>query len=89
MSHGIKSDWGSHTGFKRRCTEKLEKLGNAAINSRSYDEAEKHFSTLLFLDPVDRMDVLIKRSRARALMNSWGDALDDADEVYALRHSFR
>ena len=80
---------GSYTDFKRRCTEKLEKLGNAAMDSGSYGEAEKHFSTLLLLDPVDRMDVLIKRSRARTSMKSWGDALNDADEVYALRHSFR
>ena len=51
------------------------------MDSRRYNEAVEHFSTILSLDRVDRMDVFIKRSKARMLTNSWGDALSDADEV--------
>ena len=51
------------------------------MDSRSYNEAAEHFSDVLSLSPVDRIDILIKRSKARVSMNSWGDALSDADEV--------
>ena len=51
------------------------------MDSGSYGEAEKHFSALLLLDPVDRMDVLIKRSKARTSINSWGDALRHVPRV--------
>jgi hypothetical protein len=57
------------------------------MDFRSYNEAAKHFSTMLLLDPVDRMDVLIKRSKARASLNSWEEALSDADEVYIVLHN--
>ena len=69
------------TGFRRRCTERLEKLGDAAMDSRNYNEAAEHFSTVLSLNPMGRMDTFIKRSKARVSMNLWGDALSDADEV--------
>ena len=51
------------------------------MESRSYNEAAEHFSTILSLNPADRIDIFIQRSKARASMNSWGDALSDADEV--------
>ena len=49
-----------------------------------YNEAAEHFSGILSLDPADRADILIKRSKARAMMSSWEGALKDADEVYLL-----
>ena len=51
------------------------------MDSQNYKKAAEHFSTLLLLDPADRMDILIKRNTARASMNAWEDALSDADEV--------
>lgn len=69
------------TDFQQRCTENLEKLGDTAMDSQSYNEATEHFSTILSLNPADHMDILVKRSKARASMNSWEDALSDADEV--------
>ena len=51
------------------------------MNSQKYNKAAEYFSTILFLDPVDRMEILIKRNKARASMNAWKDALSDADEV--------
>ena len=52
------------------------------MGSQNYNEAAEHLSTMLLLDTEDRVDILIKRSRARAMMESWIDALRDADEVY-------
>ena len=51
------------------------------MDSQSYNKAAKHFSAVLSLNPVDRMDIFIKRSKARVSMDSWEDALSDADEV--------
>lgn len=56
------------------------------MDSESYDEAVKHFSTILLLDQVDQIDFLIKRGKARASMKLWDDALRDADEVYVASH---
>ena len=52
--------------------------------SRNYSEAAEHFSTILSFDTEDRVNILIKRSRARAVMESWEDALRDADKVYSV-----
>ena len=54
------------------------------MGSQNYNEAAEHFSTLLSLGTEDHVDILIKRSRARAMMESWEDALRDADEVYSV-----
>ena len=51
------------------------------MGSENYDEAAKLFSTMLPIDPVDRVDILIKRSKTRVMMESWEDALKDAEEV--------
>ena len=71
-----------HTGFQQRCYRRSEELADGAMGSENYIEAAKHFSTMLLLDTGDRVDILIKRSKARAMMKSWEDALRDADEVY-------
>jgi anti-sigma-K factor RskA len=59
------------------------------MNSQNYSKAAEYFSTILSLDPVNRMEVLIKRNKARASMNAWKDALSDADEVYFERQCFK
>ena len=51
------------------------------MNSAKYHVAVDHFSTVLSLNPRNRIDILSKRSTARASMNSWEEALSDADEV--------
>ena len=54
------------------------------MDSRRYSEAAEHFSTVLLLNPVDRVDIFIKRSKARVLMDLCGDSLSDADEVLSI-----
>lgn len=70
-----------NTGSQRRCTERLEELGRVSMDSRNYNEAAEYFSTILSLDPVDRVEILVKRSKAREMMSLWGEVLSDADEV--------
>ena len=70
------------TDFRRRCTEKLEILGDEAMDSQKCDEAVKHYSELLTLDPSNVSDVLYKRSKARALRKLWKAALIDAEKVW-------
>ena len=76
-----------HTGFQRRCYQRSEELANGAMGSENYTEAAEHFSTMLSFGTEDCADVLIKRSRARAMMESWEDALRDADEVSSVSSS--
>ena len=62
--------------------EKLEFLGDTVMDSQKYDEAVKHYSELLTLNPSNISDVLYKRSKARALRKSWKVALIDAEKVW-------
>lgn len=81
------------TDFRRQCTKRLEqmkrlvemkqleKLGDAEMDSQNYKAAADHFSSILSLEPADRMGILIKRSKARLRLNLWEEVLRDADEV--------
>ena len=51
---------------------------------QNYNEAVEYFSAILLIDTEDHVDILIKRCKARAMMESWEDALRDADEVYSV-----
>ena len=52
------------------------------MHTNNHSEAAGHFSTTLSLNPPDRVDILIKRGRARVSMERWDEALSDANEVY-------
>ncbi|KAF8546461.1 hypothetical protein OG21DRAFT_1119921 [Imleria badia] len=67
--------------FKSRCRVKLEGLGDLAMSSRQHDEAISRYSAALSLNLTDPQTLLIKRSKARANMGMWQDALNDANEV--------
>ena len=60
----------------------LEKLGDVEMESENYAEAAGYFSTMLSLNPTNRVDILIKRSRAQVFTEEYDKALCDADEVY-------
>ena len=60
----------------------LEALGDAALNSGELDEAIARYSSALSLNPS--INVLLKRSKARASNGLWEDALADANEVRVL-----
>ena len=69
-----------------RCIENLENLGDVAMDSKNYDEAIKHYSDALSLGPTNQCDILLKRSKVRAVMGSWEEALIDADKVWIVCH---
>ncbi|KAI9456188.1 WD40-repeat-containing domain protein [Boletus coccyginus] len=50
--------------FKARCMKALEKNGDVAMDSASYEDAVTHYSTALFLDPLSAV-LLTKQSKAR------------------------
>ncbi|KAI9571738.1 hypothetical protein HD554DRAFT_2073590 [Boletus coccyginus] len=58
----------------------LERNGDVAMDSASYEDAVAHYSTALSLDPLS-VDLLTKRSKARAGNGTWEDSLQDANAV--------
>ena len=60
---------------------KLVKLGDTATDFKSYEEAIKLYSDALTLDSTNQCGILLKRSKVRAAMGSWEEALIDADKV--------
>ena len=67
--------------FRERCVLKLVGLSNTAMDSQNYDEAIKLYSDALTLDSTNQCDILLKRSKVRAVMGSWEEALVDAEKV--------
>ncbi|KAF8552779.1 hypothetical protein OG21DRAFT_1511030 [Imleria badia] len=67
--------------IKRKCINKLEVLGDTAVSSGEHDNAIARYTSALSLDPSDPVDLLVKRSEARASKGSWVDALMDANEA--------
>ena len=43
---------------------------------------------MLSLDPPDRIEILVKRSKARVSMNLWNEALSDVEEARFVFHWF-
>ena len=67
--------------FRSRCSEKLEILGDLAMNAKEYDMAILQYTIALSLNPAILWNLLGKRSEAHAGKGEWDDALGDANEV--------
>ena len=67
--------------FKSRCCEKLEDLGDTAMNTSQCGEAISQYSAALALDLVAPQGLLIKRSKAYIAGGLWDAALNDANKV--------
>ncbi|KAF8546777.1 hypothetical protein OG21DRAFT_1039759 [Imleria badia] len=68
--------------FKSLCGRKIENLGDLAMSGRRrHDKAISQYSVALSLDPANAPALFLKRSKARAEMGLWKDALSDANEV--------
>ncbi|KAF8556859.1 hypothetical protein OG21DRAFT_1482770 [Imleria badia] len=59
----------------------FERNGDAALQSDNAKEAVVRYSTALCLNPSNPAGLLVKRSKARAKLGLWEDALMDADEA--------
>lgn len=66
--------------FRKRCVDKLNELGDAALDSAAHRDAVAYYSSALTLEPLST-DVPIKRSRAYAALGDWEAALKDANAV--------
>lgn len=66
--------------FRQRCTQKLEQLGDLAVNTQQLDDAITQYSAALSLD-LTIPHVFIKRSRVYMAKRLWKEALGDATQV--------
>ena len=67
--------------LRQRYLEKLEHLGDTAVDAWQYDVAISHYSTTLSFNSPSPQGILIKRSKARVATRSWQQALDNANQV--------
>ena len=67
--------------FISQCCDKLEDLGDNAMDAKEYDKANLQYTVALSLNPATTQHLLFQRSRARAGKGLWEDALGDANEV--------
>ncbi|KAH0831376.1 hypothetical protein J3R83DRAFT_14039 [Lanmaoa asiatica] len=93
MESELGEDMGNHDehaqrefDFKARCLKTLKQRGDVAMDSASNEDAVVHYTTALTLDPLST-DLLVKRSKVRAEIESWADALEDADAAIKLNPS--
>ncbi|KAH0831382.1 hypothetical protein J3R83DRAFT_14045 [Lanmaoa asiatica] len=66
--------------FKAPCLKTLEQRGDDTTDSASYTDAAVYYTAALTLNPFSP-DLLTKRSKARAGIGSWADALEDAEAL--------
>ena len=66
--------------FKRRCSGKLEDLGDDAMRAGRHDDAIFQYSAVLSLN-LTALQGLIKRSKAYIASGLWVNALNDANQV--------
>lgn len=60
--------------------DKLNELGDVAMDSAAHHDAAAYYTLVLTLDPLST-DALIKRSKAHGAMGDWEAALKDASAV--------
>ncbi|KAF8423147.1 hypothetical protein L210DRAFT_3570785 [Boletus edulis BED1] len=80
--HDEHMDWA--LDFGQRAPEKLECLGDKALDNQRYDDAITLYSNALPLISSSPQAVLIKRSKACLAIGSWKRALEDANQVVVL-----
>ena len=77
----------SPSDFKQRCAQKLEHLGDIAVDVQQHDEAITQYSTALSLNPIIPPDTFVKQPLLRKWAGlkltggSWRDALVAALDV--------
>ncbi|KAF8550473.1 hypothetical protein OG21DRAFT_1446572 [Imleria badia] len=79
LKSDVTADW--DPDLVRRCFATFERNGDAAFQSDNAKEAIVQYSTALYLNPSNPAGLLVKRSKARAMLGSWEDALVDANEA--------
>ncbi|KAF8554959.1 hypothetical protein OG21DRAFT_967167 [Imleria badia] len=65
----------------QKCIKPFEERGDAAMQSKNTDEAILQYSSALSLNLSNSAGLLVKRSKARAMMKLWEEALKDASDA--------
>ncbi|KAF8555425.1 hypothetical protein OG21DRAFT_1602885 [Imleria badia] len=65
----------------QECIKPIEARGDAAVQSENLEDAILQYSTALSLNPLRPAALLVKRSKVRAMVGLWENALKDADEA--------
>ncbi|KAF8552471.1 hypothetical protein OG21DRAFT_1443452 [Imleria badia] len=80
-TRGEQAEW--VFAFRQRAAEKLEHLGDLAVDAQQLDDAITQYSAALSLDPPIP-HIFIKRSKVYMAKRLWKEALDDAKQAITL-----
>ncbi|KAF8430753.1 hypothetical protein L210DRAFT_3730336 [Boletus edulis BED1] len=70
--------------LRQRASEKLERLGDMAVDALRYDDAISYYSSASSPISSSPKAILLKRSKAWLATGSWKQALQDANQVIML-----
>ncbi|KAF8546332.1 hypothetical protein OG21DRAFT_1502001 [Imleria badia] len=79
LTSDVTAEW--DPDLVQKCLATFESNGDVAAKSNDPQGAIVQYSTALCLNPSNPVGLLVKRSKARAMLGLWEDALKDADEV--------
>ncbi|KAF8556862.1 hypothetical protein OG21DRAFT_1495255 [Imleria badia] len=79
LTSDVTADW--DLDLVQKCLATFESNGDVAAKSNDPQGAIVQYSTALYLNPSNPVGLLVKRSKARAVLGLWEDALNDADEA--------
>jgi hypothetical protein len=65
----------------QQCMKMLEDICDVAMRSKNAEDANSRYSAALSLNPLNPAGFVVKRSKVRATILLWEDALKDADDV--------
>ncbi|KAF8548747.1 hypothetical protein OG21DRAFT_1515960 [Imleria badia] len=82
MTQGEHADW--VLDFRYRCSERLVRFGDAAMDSHRDDEALKYYSTALSIHPTNTLGLFILQSKVCIAKRLWEDAIDRAKHAITL-----
>ncbi|KAF8551264.1 TPR-like protein [Imleria badia] len=82
ITQGEQAEW--VLDFRFRCSEKLERFGDVAMDSRLHAEAVNYYSTALSIYPANTPGFFILRSKVCMAKCLWEDAIDEAKQAIAL-----
>lgn len=71
----------SPADFRYRCSGNLERLGDAAVDSKQNEEAHRHYSAAVSIYPANAQGFFVLRSKLCMAKGSWEDAIDEANQV--------
>lgn len=72
----------SPSDFRYRCSEKMGRFGDAAMDSQQHNEAIQDYSAALSIHPADTPGFFILRSKICMANSLWEEAIHEAQQVH-------